>query len=62
VKLRIVPISDRDGFKPLAFTFDIAMGVRKRDDQLRAQLDEVLERDRGKIDALLDSYGVPRAP
>jgi quinoprotein dehydrogenase-associated probable ABC transporter substrate-binding protein len=59
VALAITPISDTDAFAPLRFHFDIAMGVRKGDHALKAQLDEVIEREQAKIDALLQSYGVP---
>jgi mxaJ protein len=49
---------ETDGTLPLAYS--IAMGVRRKDDSLRAQLDDVLERRRADIDAILDHYGVPR--
>jgi mxaJ protein len=39
--------------------YDISMGVRREDAVLRAQLDAVLERRAGEIDALLRSYGTP---
>jgi mxaJ protein len=47
---------------PLAFTFDIAMGVRKDDGNLRDELDAALARRRDDIGRILDAYGVPRAP
>lgn len=59
VPLRLTPIADADGFAPLRFRFDIAMGVRKGDTALRRQLDAVIERKRPEIRALLESYGVP---
>jgi hypothetical protein len=34
-------------------------GVRKGDDALKAQLDEIIERKRDEIQALLERYGVP---
>lgn len=39
--------------------FDISMGVRKDDLELRDRLDEVLVRRRGDVQALLAEYGVP---
>jgi mxaJ protein len=36
------------------------MGVRRGDRALRDQLDAFLQRRRGDIDRLLDTYGVPR--
>ena len=41
VSLTLAPIGDTDDFRPLAFTFDIAMGVRKGDHALRMAIDEV---------------------
>jgi len=43
------------------FEFDIAMGVRPGDTALRDQLDAILERRRGDIDAILSEYSVPRS-
>jgi len=59
VPLRVVPITGTEAFAPLLFQFDIAIGVRKQDKALKAQLDEILVRDAGAIHALLVSYGVP---
>lgn len=39
--------------------FDISMGVRKDDVELRQELDRALERRRPEIRRLLESYGVP---
>ena len=41
--------------------FDVSMGVRREDAELRGRLDDSLERNRRRIDALLAAYGVPRA-
>lgn len=41
--------------------FEIAMGVRKDDEALAAELDAALAKLKPEIDALLASYGVPRA-
>ena len=59
VPLRVVPITDTERYRPLVFQFPIAMGVRKGDDALRQRLDQVIERRRDDIDALLTRYGVP---
>jgi mxaJ protein len=59
VPLEIVPITDTEGFAPLRFQFDIAIGVRKGDDALKARLDDVIARKQAEIGALLESYGVP---
>jgi mxaJ protein len=60
VPLRIVAIEDTKDFAPLQFTFEIAMGVRKGDAALKAEIDSFLARRRAEIEALLDRYGVPR--
>lgn len=59
VPLTIVPITDTEDFAPLRFQFDIAMGVRKGDHALKAQLDDIIARKQPEIRALLESYGVP---
>jgi quinoprotein dehydrogenase-associated probable ABC transporter substrate-binding protein len=62
VPLRIVPIEGTARFAPLVFAFDIAMGVRKGDNALKARLDQTILRKHAEIEALLRSYGVPLAP
>jgi mxaJ protein len=44
------------------FEYSIAMGVRKGDTALRDRLNEIIERRRGDIDAILASYSVPTVP
>jgi len=59
--LVIVPLEDpNDGGPP--FAFDISMGVRKADTQLKARLEQVLDRKRDEIKAILDDFGVPLLP
>jgi mxaJ protein len=48
------------GLDGAPFEFDIAMGVRRGDKALRDELDAVIERRRGDIDAILAAYAVPR--
>jgi mxaJ protein len=45
---------------PLAYS--ISMGVRKGDDSLHRELDQVIHRRQPEIDRILDAYGVPRRP
>jgi mxaJ protein len=59
VPLVVAPIRDAEKFAPFAFQYDIAMGVRKNDRALKAQLDEVIARRGPEIHAILVSYGVP---
>ena len=44
----------------LPFVFDISMGVRRGDDALREELEQILVRRRAEIESILDEYGVPR--
>ncbi len=60
VPLDVVPVSPQVDLPYLPFVFDIAMGVRRRDSTLHAQIDSVITRRRPTIDSLLASYGVPR--
>jgi mxaJ protein len=62
VPLAAVPITDTAAFAPLRFEFGMAMGVRKGDDALLDELNGIIERRGEDIDALLDSYSVPRVP
>ncbi|HJQ99396.1 MAG TPA: quinoprotein dehydrogenase-associated putative ABC transporter substrate-binding protein [Candidatus Polarisedimenticolaceae bacterium] len=43
------------------FAYDIAMGVKKGNDALRAELDAILVNRQADVDAILDRYGVVRA-
>lgn len=44
------------------FSFDISMGVRKSDGELKARLDQVIERKQDQIKAILQDFGVPLRP
>lgn len=44
----------------LPFVYDISMGVRRDDQELKDQLEKVIQKHRGDIDSLLNQYGVPR--
>jgi hypothetical protein len=44
------------------FRFDIGMGVRRRDRELRDSLQTVLDRRAPEIQAILKDYGVPTFP
>lgn len=57
--LALVTIPETEAPPGLTFTFDIAMGVRRDDAALAAELDALLARRKPQIDALLASYGVP---
>jgi quinoprotein dehydrogenase-associated probable ABC transporter substrate-binding protein len=56
--LTLVPLPD-DKRSGLPFVFDVVMGVRRSDSDLRVRLDEILERRRGEIERILQTYDVP---
>ncbi|HEU4583883.1 MAG TPA: quinoprotein dehydrogenase-associated putative ABC transporter substrate-binding protein [Polyangiaceae bacterium] len=56
--LVLVPI-DEPGQQ---FAFDISMGVRKADTELKARLEQALEHERGPIRSILEDFGVPLSP
>jgi mxaJ protein len=55
--LQLVPL--RGGGAATPFTFDISMGVRKGQRALKAELEEVLDKDAAAIWRILEEYGVP---
>jgi quinoprotein dehydrogenase-associated probable ABC transporter substrate-binding protein len=55
---RLTPTPARDGALPMRF--EIGMGVRRGDQELRQRLDTFIARNGASIDALLDRFGVPR--
>lgn len=61
VAMEVTPI-DFDSSETVPLSFDIAIGVRKGDLQMRDQLNMELARRKADIDILLSSYGVPRIP
>jgi mxaJ protein len=54
--LALVPIDEPNN------AFDISMGVRKSDTELKARLEQVIERKQGEIRAILQDFGVPLIP
>jgi mxaJ protein len=58
VPLTIVPLPD-DSTSGLQFAFDVAVGVRRADKELRSRLDTILDRRRPDIERILREYGVP---
>jgi mxaJ protein len=59
VPLKVVAITDTEAYRPFVFQFPIAMGVRKGDEVVAQQLNEIIERRQHDIRALLERYGVP---
>jgi mxaJ protein len=61
VPLRISTVgADVDRPTSLPLAFDISVGVARRNQQLRDEIDRVLVRRRAEINRLLDRYHVPR--
>ena len=55
--LQLVPVPSKKGDLP--FTFDIAMGVKRGNEPLRKQLQQVLDKRQTEITGILRKYGVP---
>jgi mxaJ protein len=60
VPLEITPVDERLAGPGMPLAFSIAMGVRRDDTRLRAELDSILLRRGAEITRILDSYHVPR--
>ena len=60
VPLEVVPVSPPIDQPFLPFVFDIAMGVRRDDQELRDQIEQVMQKRRAEIDRILQDYRVPR--
>ena len=62
VPLELAPVQPAFDPPGLRFVFDIALAVRKDDQKLKTELDQILVKRKPAIDSILDSYGVPRVP
>ena len=60
VPLTLAPVPEAPDGPIWPMSFDISMGVGKGDVALKDELDRALDREKRKIDAILDSYYVPR--
>ncbi|MGX9179854.1 substrate-binding domain-containing protein [Mesorhizobium sp. BHbdii] len=60
VPLRITPVAPRIDGPLLPMVYDISMGVRQKDDELRGEVDAALAKHKSEIDSVLAQYGVPR--
>jgi mxaJ protein len=60
VPLKVVPVSPQVDQPFLPFVYDISMGVRRGDQELKDRLEQILDKRRADIDRLLEQYGVPR--
>ena len=57
VPLVMVPVPS--GKTDLPFVFDISVGVRPSDNELRLEVEKILEKKRVEIRRILNDYGVP---
>jgi quinoprotein dehydrogenase-associated probable ABC transporter substrate-binding protein len=62
VPLLVQPLPERDSLSDFPFRFDIAMGVRRRDKELRDSLQSFLDRRSPEIQSILKQYGIPVFP
>ena len=62
VPLILTPLAERDSLSDFPFRFNIAMGVRRRDTELRDSLDVLLKRKGPEIQAILKEFNVPVFP
>jgi mxaJ protein len=60
VPMEVVPVSPQIDQPFLPFVFDISMGVRRGDQDLRDQLDQFLEKRRPEIERIVADYRVPK--
>lgn len=58
-ELVVIPLQNERGLK---FDYQISMAVRQPDKAWREEINALIARNQGKIDAILDEYGVPRLP
>ena len=61
VPLRVTLVKPQNDGPRLPMVFDINMGVRKDDPQLRDEINAALAKLQPRIDAVLTSYNIPRA-
>jgi quinoprotein dehydrogenase-associated probable ABC transporter substrate-binding protein len=62
VPLVVQPLPERDSLSDFPFRFNIAMGVRRRDKELRDSLQSFLDRRGPEIQSILKQYGIPVFP
>jgi len=55
-----VPVTPEIDPPAMHFAFDISVGVRTSEKDLRDEIDRILTRNRNEVTKILDQYGVPR--
>jgi mxaJ protein len=59
IPLEVIPVSPAIDPPTLRFTFDISLAVRPGEENLKQELEGVLNRKQSAIDSILTQYGVP---
>ncbi|MBS3650291.1 substrate-binding domain-containing protein [Pseudaminobacter sp. 19-2017] len=59
-RLRVTPVPASEGGANLPMAYDISMGVRRKDEAFRDEIEAALVKHRPEIDAILAAYHVPR--
>ena len=63
IPLVVVPVPEYEATNAHGKEYwNISVGVRKKDKERMAMIDEVLQRRKADIEKILDEYGVPRVP
>ncbi|HEY0458441.1 MAG TPA: substrate-binding domain-containing protein [Pyrinomonadaceae bacterium] len=62
VKLKIEPVAPQIDLPYLPFVYDISVGIRRGEDELKNQIEQILTRRRNEIEKILDDYNIPRVP
>ena len=57
--LALVPVPTSAGSPSLPFAYNISLGVRRGDKELKVKLDELLDRKASEVRKILEEYGVP---
>jgi mxaJ protein len=57
IPMEVIPVPSGKGDLP--FAFNISMGVKKGNDALKRQLEQIIEKRRPEITRILSDYGVP---
>ena len=60
IPLAVVPVLPSADSPALPLVFEISLGVRRGEEAFRAELEEILQRQRPEITGILDAYGVPQ--
>jgi mxaJ protein len=60
VPLTLQSVSPQIDTPYLPFVYDISLGVRRGEDELKNQLEEILLRKRDEIEKILDEFNIPR--